>query len=46
MENTSEAYEVPTLTEVGGYAELTRGGHPIGLIDGGPYPYSYSERWD
>ncbi|MYV98278.1 lasso RiPP family leader peptide-containing protein [Streptomyces sp. SID3343] len=42
MENTGEAYEVPTLVEIGGYAELTRGSSAGAYIDGGTVPWIYS----
>ncbi|MEV7085334.1 lasso RiPP family leader peptide-containing protein [Streptomyces sp. NPDC093085] len=40
MENTSEVYEVPTVVEVGEYAELTLG-ETIGYFpDGGTPPFN------
>jgi len=37
LETMDEAYEVPTLVEVGGYADLTRG-NPFGEEDDGGFP--------
>lgn len=41
MEHDAQ-YEVPALTEVGGFAELTLGGSPAGESDGGPAPFDHN----
>ncbi|MGY0459567.1 lasso RiPP family leader peptide-containing protein [Kitasatospora sp. cg17-2] len=45
MENTDtsirQAYEVPVLVEVGGFADLTRASSSGDYIDGGATPWIY-----
>ncbi|MFE3022103.1 lasso RiPP family leader peptide-containing protein [Streptomyces sp. NPDC059256] len=40
-EPSSEGYEVPTLTEVGDFADLTRASSSGDTIDGGATPWIY-----